>query len=327
MRSAFVGFDSAWGDRAKGGICTAIFDGGRLERFCTPEPASFDNATAIVEQCRRDADYTLVAIDQPTMVPNACGMRPVEKVAGALKTGVQPAYLRSKMWWPSAPIWTFLDQLSPNEDPRRARSDTDGLHVIEVFPGLALPALVGALAQPTKSKDFRYNPKSSNFAAEDWNLVTSAVHIQTEQVGLAPFADWARPMCGLDGGRKPSKADQDCLDALICLIIARKWQRGDEDTHVLGDWRGHIVTPLSEEGRRKIEASAIKRCVPVGCGSWELHDAALGYFDGKHYDAFEWLSHPAVALGGETPLEHASKPGGTHDVIDLLGRMAHGIPT
>ncbi|MDE0008289.1 MAG: DUF429 domain-containing protein, partial [Gammaproteobacteria bacterium] len=277
MRSAFVGFDSAWGDRAKGGICTAIFDRGRLERFCTPEPASFDHATAIVEQCRRDADYSLVAIDQPTMVPNACGMRPVEKVAGALKTGVQPAYLRSKMWWPSAPIWTFLDELCPNEAPRRARSDTDGLHVIEVFPGLALPALVGALAHPTKSKDFRYNPKSSNFAAEDWNLVTSAVHIQTEQVGLAPFADWARPLCGLEGGRKPSKADQDCLDALICLIIARKWQRGDEDTHVLGDWRGHIVTPLSEEGRRKIEASAIKRCVPVGCGSWELHDATLGY--------------------------------------------------
>lgn len=134
-------------------------------------------------------------------------------------------------------------------------------------------------------------------------------------------------MCGIDGSQKPSKADQDGLDALICLLVARKWQRGDEDTHVLGDWRGHIVTPLSEEGRRKIEESASERCVPVGCGSWELHDAALGYFDGKHYDAFEWLSHPAVALGGETPLAHAGKPNGTRDVIDLLGRMGHGIPT
>ena len=122
MRRAFVGFDSAWGGKAKGGICAAIFDNGRLERFSTPEPASFDHATATIEQIRQEADYTLVAIDQPTMVPNAEGMRPVEKVAGALKTGVQPAFLRSKMWWSSAPIWTFLDQLSPNEDPRRART-------------------------------------------------------------------------------------------------------------------------------------------------------------------------------------------------------------
>lgn len=327
MRSAFVGFDSAWGGKAEGGICTAIFDGGRLERFCTPEPASFDHATATIEQCRHDADYTLVAIDQPTMVPNAVGMRPVEKVAQALKTGVQPANLRKELWWPRAPIWTFLDNLCANEDPRRARSDADGLHVIEVFPGLALPALVGALDHTTKSKNFRYNPIKSNFAVEDWNLVTSAVRTQAKQAGLAPFADWARPMCELDRWQKPSKADQDHLDALICLIIARKWRCGDEDTHVLGDWRGHMVTPLSKEGRKRIEASAIKRCVPVGCGSWALHDAALGYFDGKHYDAFEWLSHPAVALGGETPLAHAGKPDGTQDVIDLLGRMAHGIPT
>lgn len=254
-------------------------------------------------------------------------MRPVEKVAGALKTGVQPAYLGKELWRREAPIWTFLDNLCPNEDPRRARSDADGLHVIEVFPGLALPALVGALAHTTKSKDLRYNPRGRNFAVEDWDLVTNAVRTQAKRAGLTPFADWARPMCGLDGSQKPSKADQDGLDAVICLLVARKWQRGDEDTHVLGDWRGHIVTPLSEEGRRKIEESAIERCVPVGCGSWELHDAALGYFDGKHYDAFEWLSHPAVALGGETPLAHAGKPNGTQDVIDLLGRMAHGIPT
>ena len=184
------------GGKAKGGICAAIFDNGRLERFSTPEPASFDHATATIEQIRQEADYTLVAIDQPTMVPNAEGMRPVEKVAGALKTGVQPAFLRSKMWWSSAPIWTFLDQLSPNEDPRRARTEAEGLHVIEVFPGLALSAFVGALAHPTKSKDFRYNPRSSNFAVEDWSLVTNAVHKQARQAGLAPFADWARPMCG-----------------------------------------------------------------------------------------------------------------------------------
>lgn len=325
MREAFVGFDSAWADGQPGGICCAVFEDDHLERVCPPATAHFRDAEELVEGCRREADYTLVAIDQPTMVPNEVGMRPVEKVAGALKTGVLPANLGNRFWQAGAPIWAFLDGLHPDENPHRARSALGGLHVIEVFPGLALQALVRTLNPGANGKDLRYDPSNPKFSLDDWRLVTDAVCQQAMDQALWPLAEWAER--GNSVGPEPSKTDQDRLDALICLVIARKWRRGDQDTVVLGDWRGHMVTPLSRDGLERIEASARRKNVPVGCGSFDLHDAVLRYFDYKHYDAFEWLGYPAPALGGKTPLAYASTARGVQEVQSLLGRMAHGIPT
>ena len=105
MRNAFVGFDSAWAGKALGAVCFAVFDDKELVDYGVPEPVSFDGARELVEQVRKDAAFTLVAVDQPTMVPNATGMRPVERVAGSVKRGVQPANLRGPMFDGSAPIW------------------------------------------------------------------------------------------------------------------------------------------------------------------------------------------------------------------------------
>ena len=54
---------------------------------------------------------------------------------------------------------------------------------------------------------------------------------------------------------------------------------------------------------------------------------AVAYFDDNSNDAIEWLKHPNPALAGETPLERADTAIGADDVIDLIGRMEHGIPT
>jgi uncharacterized protein (DUF2384 family) len=53
----------------------------------------------------------------------------------------------------------------------------------------------------------------------------------------------------------------------------------------------------------------------------------VAYFDDNRNDANEWLKHPNPALTGETPLERANTAIGADDVIDLIGRMEHGIPT
>ena len=57
-----------------------------------------------------------------------------------------------------------------------------------------------------------------------------------------------------------------------------------------------------------------------------IFDAALTYFDGNRDHALDWLKHPHPALAGETPLERADTATGAGDVIDLLGRLEHGIP-
>ena len=325
VRDAFVGFDSAWADKNPGAVCGATFDDGRLVAHLLPECAHFDDGREVVERCSEGASYTLVAIDQPTMVPNATGMRAVERVARNVKKYVLPAYLNGPLFGRSAPIWEFLDTLDPSEDPRKAQLARLGLHLIEVFPGLALP---GLLASPPSSLPIaiRYDPTRSSFAIEDWRLVAKTVSAHAQTLDLDPFADWAEQQAT---NPKPTKADQDCLDAVICLIVALKWRRRQPDTEVLGDWRGHMVTPLSAEGKKKIMAKACSDDldVPVGGGSWKLHEVVLGYFDGKHYDAFEWLAAPNAAFGGESPMERAKTPVGLQDVIDLIGRLVHGIPS
>ena len=56
-------------------------------------------------------------------------------------------------------------------------------------------------------------------------------------------------------------------------------------------------------------------------------NTAIEYFDGDRKSAVEWLKHPAPAFDGETPLARSRTIAGANDVIDLLGRLSHGIPT
>lgn len=50
-------------------------------------------------------------------------------------------------------------------------------------------------------------------------------------------------------------------------------------------------------------------------------------FLGDNDAAARWLDTPSVALDGETPLDHATTEFGARDVIRLIGRLEHGIPT
>ena len=59
----------------------------------------------------------------------------------------------------------------------------------------------------------------------------------------------------------------------------------------------------------------------------KVFNRALSYFDGNREHALDWLKHPQPAFAGETPLERADTATGTEDVLDLIGRLEHGIPT
>ncbi len=181
-REAFVGFDSAWAGNAPGGIASATFSPDRLVKTRLPEPAGFDHAASIVEALASTHDYVLVAIDQPTVVPNQTGSRPVDRVAASLvsrlRGGVQPANqgktrsgrtIQSKvrMFGADAPIWRFLRRIDAVQNPPQSRSAASGRHAIEVFPALALPALEPAILQ--RKRAARYNPANRRrFSLPDW---------------------------------------------------------------------------------------------------------------------------------------------------------------
>jgi len=56
----------------------------------------------------------------------------------------------------------------------------------------------------------------------------------------------------------------------------------------------------------------------------KVAEAAEEYF-GDRDQARRWLDHPKVALGGKSPLAFARTAEGAAYVLNLLGRMAHGV--
>ncbi|MDP9480807.1 MAG: DUF2384 domain-containing protein [Actinomycetota bacterium] len=58
-----------------------------------------------------------------------------------------------------------------------------------------------------------------------------------------------------------------------------------------------------------------------------VYGRALGLFSGDLDKTSRWLSTPKVALGGESPLDYSRVDVGAQEVVDLIGRIEHGIPS
>lgn len=268
-----IGFDSAWTDRVPGAICTASFFEGKLIGFEAPRLVRFHEAAAAVNKAASLSEYVLVAVDQPTLVPNSASMRPVERVAGsivnAIGGGVQPAN-RGKltMFGDEAPIWTFLDSIKARENPVAAREALTGVYLLEVFPALTLPSIIPVIWQRRRAA--KYNPAGRSFSPDDWRLVTTGIAAYAMKLGMPPVVAFANELSLLPS---PKKADQDKLDALICLTIALTWRHQPRETSmVIGDnTSGYMVTPINGDIRPVLVNAASQKGVPVD-STWD-HDA------------------------------------------------------
>ena len=265
MREAFVGFDSAWAGKTPGGIAWATFTEGRLTTVAEPNLGGFDEAAQVIQALQSEHDYVLVAVDQPTVVPNETGSRPVDGIAASLISrlggGVQPANRgKAAMFGANAPIWRFLERLGASQNPPAARTMTHGLHLLEVFPALALPALEPEIMK--RKRAVSYNPANKRtFSCDDWRLVAGAVRRRADELGIERLSRWAGQAVAR---ANPAKSDQDCLDAAICLIVALEWRRARRDrVMVIGNGRtGYMVTPVSPETRAIFERAATAKHVP-----------------------------------------------------------------
>lgn len=263
-----VGFDSAWTDKltAPGAVCAIRSDAQGRRSSSEPELATFDQALEFIAAERARCDVCIVALDQPTIVPNLTSMRPVDRVAASLISwlggGVQPAN-RSKigMFDDAAPVWRFKNRLGANDDPEAARSASSGLFLIEVFPALALPSLeaahFGRLLAP------RYNPeKRRRFRSPDWTSVTEAVRRHAAMEIVPELALWAQKASSLAA---PRKGDQDKLDAAICALVGLMWRtKSRTETIMIGDLEtGYMIAPTSADVRSKLRMAALRSGVAV----------------------------------------------------------------
>lgn len=55
-------------------------------------------------------------------------------------------------------------------------------------------------------------------------------------------------------------------------------------------------------------------------------EAVLSLHNGDIIKSMRWLARPAWGLGGERPAEVLTSPMGAQAVIDLAGRIEHGVP-
>jgi predicted RNase H-like nuclease len=265
---SIVGFDSAWVDspRAPGAICSITIGNEGLAKFEPPILASFNQALAFIERQRSRYALCIVALDQPTIVPNMTSLRPVERVAASMVSytggGVQPSNRSKKgMFDEEAPIWRFKAQLEAIEEPELSRIANQGLYLIEVFPALALagfePAFGRRLAGP------RYNPnRKKTFRYSDWLAVISMVKDYGIKAGIDEINPWIEELTSIS---TPRKQDQDRLDAALCALIGYHWRiMPRTEAIMIGDlYNGYMVSPVSPEMRSRLEAAARKCGVPV----------------------------------------------------------------
>ena len=74
---------------------------------------------------------------------------------------------------------------------------------------------------------------------------------------------------------------------------------------------------LGESGRQQFSIDPIMN---------EMLGFALAFFDYDGQATARWLTQPAIALGKVIPLSLSGSLDGQHRVIDVLGRLQHGIP-
>ena len=259
------GFDSAWTGKSPGAICALGFDAEGSAKFDAPRAVCFKSALEYIKAHREPYACAVVALDQPTIVPNKTGSRPAERVAASLLGftggGVQPAN-RSKesMFGDDAPIWDFKVKLGADDDPEKAGIAANGDYLVEVFPALALPGLVGSFAERLGAP--KYNPSNSGkFRQEDWIAVVGNVAAVARSLGLADLGGWCS---SLPVKKKPTKREQDCLDAAICALVGFIWRACvRSDSVLIGDLKeGYIVAPVSAATQTLMAKAAAKKGVP-----------------------------------------------------------------
>ena len=262
-----IGFDSAWTDneKARGAICALFVAKDGTGDFRPPQLVTFDEARDFIETQRNADGICLVAIDQPTIVPNQSGCRPVDRVAGSLISfvggGVQPAN-RSKigMFDDDAPIWRFKERLGAIENPEACRAAASGLYIIEVYPYLALPTL--NLAFGGRLKGPKYNPANKKFQIAHWRAVIETVACYARINRIEGVSSWANQLAEIS---TPKKADQDRLDSVLCALVGYHWCASPRSESIMiGDLTyGYMIAPVCVDTWARLAAAAGKRAVPV----------------------------------------------------------------
>lgn len=262
MTTLIIGFDSAWTPKKSGAIVGVLRNGdGTLKVLSLPEVADFHRADQLLIkwQAQYSPARTIVAIDQPTIVPNPTGQRPVENIVSSAvcrrRGGMQPANTgKTEMFGPGAPIWSFLPLVGGPANPLGQFMDTG---VFETYPALVMIALGWTLPDSRATGRLpKYNPtRRKTYSISAWRFVCEKLSDEFRSRDLFSLVQRLKELASV---AKPSKSDQDGIDACICLLVALHMADGKQCLMV-GDMNtGYIVVPYGADLHTEIGARCLK---------------------------------------------------------------------
>lgn len=262
MSKLLIGFDSAWSAANQGAVVGVIrHDNGEFQPLGLPFLANFDAAehAILTWQAAYTFERTIILIDQPTIVRNVKGQRPVENIVSSLVSkrfgGMQPANTgRLGMFDDGAPIWPFLDRFG---GPSEFLSCPRHTEIFETYPVMTIIARGWVLDDDRRPSGRlpKYNPvRRSTFRTSDWAYLCGKLSGFFKERGVTEIADWIESIRYLES---PRKSDQDRLDACLCLLVAIEMATS-ENCMVIGEQKsGYILTSSSEV----IKTELTQRCV------------------------------------------------------------------
>ena len=264
MTTLLVGFDSAWTPINSGAVVGVLhFDDGTFHGLGVPQIVDYCEAEGVILkwQTEQVPTATIILLDQPTIVKNAAGQRPVENIVGSPVSlrygGMQPANTaREEMFGKEAPVWPFLSRFGGPADPLEPIANT---RVFETYPVLAMIALGWMLPDSRAAGRLpKYNPeRKKTFSISDWQHVCRKASGSFRARGLTDIVRWIEATAQ---NTSPSKSDQDGLDACLCLLVAL-YLAERKDCLMVGDLRtGYIVVPYDAELLAELDA----RCSQTG---------------------------------------------------------------
>ncbi|MEH2314238.1 MAG: DUF429 domain-containing protein [Nostoc sp.] len=236
----FIGIDLGWRSQPSGLCCLEWVDG-QLQLLDLDRKDAIADILIWIDQSVKPDEPAIIAVDAPTLIPNANGSRLPDKLShkyfGKYHAGCYPANQNLPFAERTINFGLGLESRgfahAPTIEPQKL-----GRYQIEVFPHPAIVNLFN-LERILKYKKGRLNERRLELIKLQ-NYLLNILPSLSPPVLLYDSFFVEIPITGV-----ALKATEDKLDSLICAYVAAYWWYwGEERNLVLGDrTTGYIVIP------------------------------------------------------------------------------------
>ncbi|OYD95822.1 DUF429 domain-containing protein [Nostoc sp. 'Peltigera membranacea cyanobiont' 210A] len=236
----FIGIDLGWRSQPSGLCCLEWIDG-QLQLLDLNRKDAIADILTWIDQSVQPDEPAMIAVDAPTLIPNATGSRLADKLShkyfGKYHAGCYPANQNLPFAERTINFGLELESRgfahAPTIEPQKLSR-----YQIEVFPH---PAIVNLF---NLERILKY--KKGTLSQRRLELIK----LQNYLLDILPSFSPPLRLCGSFPSEIPTtgatlKATEDKLDSLICAYVAAYWWYwGEQRNLVLGDHTtGYIVIP------------------------------------------------------------------------------------